>query len=340
MEVGISVIICCYNGATRLPETIRHLAMQQFIENIPFEIIIVNNNSSDNTEKISNNERLKYNCAASFKIINEPNPGLSHARKTGIFAAKYSYSIFCDDDNWLNPDYLQVSFEIMESNSKIGMLGGQSTAVCEIDPPVWFESIKHGYAIGLQSQESGDVTTRGYLWGAGIVLQTKVLTEMYNNGFISLLTDRNGKELSSGGDAEISAWFILLGYKLWYDSRLIFKHFIPEERLSEVYVRRLFEGFALASIKNFPYRRVVHFRSLNLIGRMKLFSKTSLKLILAFIYPSRFKFQYAENLQWLQLTLGGLVIFDSELASVQNMLRKPLRRLEQKSKSYFSQNNQ
>jgi glycosyltransferase involved in cell wall biosynthesis len=333
MEVGISVIICCYNSATRLPETIRHLAMQQFTDNVPFEIIIVNNNSNDNTEEIANKELAKYNCAISFKVINEPNPGLSQARKTGIHSAKYCYSVFCDDDNWLNPDYLQVSFEIMESNSKIGMLGGQSTAVCEIDPPKWFESKKHGYAIGLQGQESGDVTTRGYLWGAAIVLQTNVLTEMYNNGFISLLTDRNAKELSSGGDAEISAWFILAGYKLWYDSRLIFQHFIPKERLSEVYVRRLFEGFALASLKNFPYRRIVHFHSLNLIGKIKLFFKTSLKLILAFIYPSRFKFQYAENLQWLQLTVGGIVTFDSELASVQNMLRKPLKRLKRKTKS-------
>ncbi len=67
--------------------------------------------------------------------------------------------------------------------------------------------------------------------------------------------------------------------------------------------------------------------------------KTLLKIILAYIYPTKFKFQYAENLQWLQLTMGGIVTFDSELGSVQKMLRKPLRRLKRKNKLNFCQSN-
>ncbi|MEI6680703.1 MAG: glycosyltransferase [Mariniphaga sp.] len=323
--IGISVIICCYNSKDRIPETIHHIAIQEVNPNISWEVIIVNNNSNDNTDEIAQTEWLKYNCLASFTIINELNPGQSHARKTGIYAAKYCYSIFCDDDNWLSPDYLQIAFDIMESNNQIGMLGGQGIAVCEINPPVWFENKKNGFAVGLQGTKSGDLTERGYLWGAGVVLRTNVLQEIYNSNFKSLLTGRKGEKLMAGDDSEISAWFRLAKYKLWYDERLKYQHFIPAERLTEEYVKKIWEGFNLASLTITPYYRIIHFRSLNTIGKTKLLSKAFMKIILRFIYPVRFKLQYSENLSYLQIFLGSVVIFDSELASVQNMLKKPLR---------------
>ena len=50
---GISIIICCYNSAKRLHETLKHLALQQVSDTIHWEVILVNNNSTDATTQIA-----------------------------------------------------------------------------------------------------------------------------------------------------------------------------------------------------------------------------------------------------------------------------------------------
>ena len=50
---GVSVIVCCYNSAERLPETLKYLSMQNVPENMPWEIIIVDNNSTDSTNDVA-----------------------------------------------------------------------------------------------------------------------------------------------------------------------------------------------------------------------------------------------------------------------------------------------
>lgn len=324
---GISVIICCYNSAKRIPETLKHLSQQQILGYFQWEIILVNNNSNDTTVEVAMQEWQSYNSKVPFKILNVPEPGKSYAIKAGVFEAKYKYSIICDDDNWLSPDYLQIAFELMESNSQIGMLGGQGIAACEINPPEWFQNKKSDYAVGKQGLESGDITSRYYLWGAGVVFRTNVLIQIYNSGIKSLLTCRKGNELTSGGDSEISAWFILVGYKLWYDSGLIFRHYIPKERLTEDYVNRLQEGFDLASINLICYNKLIKYKQLTFQGKFYLLIKSLLLIILACIYPNRYKSQCSENLSNIQLVMGGKIIFNADMAVVQNMLRVPLKKL-------------
>ena len=93
--IGISIIICCYNSAARLPETIKHLAIQCVPQGILWEVIIVNNASTDDTKLVANAEWAKYNTSAwGFKIVDEQEAGLSFAREKGIRASKFNYIIF------------------------------------------------------------------------------------------------------------------------------------------------------------------------------------------------------------------------------------------------------
>ena len=54
MSKGVSVIVCCYNSALRLPETIRHIVQQETPAEIDWEVVIVNNSSTDNQISIYN----------------------------------------------------------------------------------------------------------------------------------------------------------------------------------------------------------------------------------------------------------------------------------------------
>lgn len=242
---GVSVVICCYNSAARLPETIRHLALQQISADIPWEVIIVNNGSTDDTKEAATRELARYDWKqARYNVVDETKSGLSHARQKGVEEAAYPYVVLCDDDNWLDADYIQAGYEFLERNPAYAAIGGRSEAVFEtgVVAPDWFEEYQMGYAVGPQGEE-GDITARGYLWGAGIIFRKSAYRSVINPAFPSLLTDRKGNELSSGGDSEMCLRFVIVGYKLYYTGKLKFKHFITSNRLTITYREKLWAGF-------------------------------------------------------------------------------------------------
>ncbi|MEQ8580129.1 MAG: glycosyltransferase [Marinoscillum sp.] len=238
---GVSVIVCCYNSTEILPQTLEHLLTQETTESTNWEIIIVDNNSTDSLltflePYLSREERIKY--------VTEEQRGLSHARMKGVASAQYAYLIFCDDDNHLCPNYIQTVFDIFEDNERIGLIGGKSEMLTDPphDIPDWFEAEKHMYAIGNQGQKSGDISTRGFVWGSGMGLRKEVINWIRLQRIKSLLTDRSGDTLSSGGDSEICYWYLFAGYGIWYDERLTFYHHITPERLNKSYLVRLKQG--------------------------------------------------------------------------------------------------
>jgi glycosyltransferase involved in cell wall biosynthesis len=60
---GVSIIVCCYNSAERLPETLKHLALLESNEDVNWELIIVDNNSSDTTIVVCKEECKKFELA-------------------------------------------------------------------------------------------------------------------------------------------------------------------------------------------------------------------------------------------------------------------------------------
>lgn len=257
---GVSIIICCYNSAARLPETLKHLALQQVPSHINWEIIVVNNASTDDTVDVAHLEWQKYNLPdLNYRVVDQPLPGLSNAREKGVEASTYEYLIFCDDDNWLDENYVFESFISLEDNYSAGVVGGNGTPLCEIPPPDWFNEYKEYYATGPQAELINnytitDITTKKrYVYGAGAVFRKKALENLKNINFKNLLSDRIGCKLISGGDNELSYTLIIMGYKVLYNPKLQFKHFIPKERLSWAYFLKLNEGYGYSNILLLPY---------------------------------------------------------------------------------------
>ncbi len=239
MHKGISIIICTYNGKSRLAKTLEHLAHQQI--HCATEIILVDNASTDGTKAFADQWWLKNgNQDIRYHSYEQPIPGKSYAQELGYEKATYEYLLVCDDDNWLNPNYVQTAYEIMESNPEIGALGGWCEAVFENKKPEWFDTYARYYAVSKQGTVSGDVThKKGCLYGAGMVLRKSHWEYLNHLGFKPLLTCRKGNTLSSGGDTEYSYVLRLLGYKMWYDERLYFQHFMPQGRLNLDYIKRI-----------------------------------------------------------------------------------------------------
>jgi len=254
-SVGVSVIVCCYNSQDRLPETIRHLALQNVTEDTEWEIIIVNNASTDYTKEVAIREWENYNSKAPFRVVDQPKPGLSAARLKGIETACYEYLLFCDDDNWLQADYVSKAFDIIHENEEIGALGGVGRPAFEIEPPSWYNKRKEiMYALGEQGEQNGDITdTKGYVYGAGMVVRYSAIEIIKKSGFTPTMSGRYKNSLLSGEDNEICYAIRLAGYRIWYNNTLLFKHYIPKERLDWEYYLRLKEMGMMSGVYLRPY---------------------------------------------------------------------------------------
>lgn len=239
---GLTIALCCYNSADRLQPTLTHIAYQQVDQGLQLEILIINNASTDNTATRAVALWTALHSKFSFRIIDELRPGLSHARQRAIQEAANELILFCDDDNWLAPDYVQQAYSLMMEDAAIGVLGGCGFEVPEVDVPAWFKKYKSSYALGPQAVKEGYMGDENNIYGACMVLRRSVLMKLFELGFESLLTGRKGESLTSGEDIEMCIWHRMVGYKIYYSEALTFKHFIPKSRLTESYfLKRSYE---------------------------------------------------------------------------------------------------
>ena len=248
MSEGMSVIICCYNSAPRLPRTLEHLALQH-TPSLPWEIVLVDNRSTDDTRRtaVETWSRLGRHDVP-LHVVDQPVPGLSYARQKGVEASRYALLLFCDDDNWLSPNYVEDAFRILHARADIGALGGTGQAVADVPLPSWFEAYKACFACYPQGKQEGELSgTNAFLYGAGLVVRRDALDRLAQKQFKPILPDRVGSKLSSGGDTELSYALRLTGYKLWYSEKLMFQHHLPASRLTEQYLYRLVSALAYCS---------------------------------------------------------------------------------------------
>jgi len=265
METGVSVIICCYNSAARISETLKYLFYQSTPDSVKWEIVLVDNASTDSTKVTASKLwRELGRSDVRLKVVDQPVQGLSFARSKGIDSAGYSIIIFCDDDNWPESNYVSDAFSILNADPQLGALGGTGIAVSDSSLPDWFEQYRACYACYAQGDSDGVLAgVSASLYGAGMVIRREALAKLNEKKFKPLLTDRVSGKLTSGGDTELSYAIRLIGYKLGFSKKLKFYHFLPSTRLTEKYLYRLNESLAYCSGSLIMYKYVLMGKEVN-----------------------------------------------------------------------------
>lgn len=237
---GVSVILCCYNSANRLPETLKYLAKQKTTSAFPWEIILVNNNATDNTVETAITLWEALGEPVPMQVVDEVNPGLSFAREKGMSVAAYTVFLFCDDDNWLQQDYVETVFTTFSENPELGALGGWSEAAFEAEKPEWFDVFSGNFAVGKPIPETGLLDTANqFIYGAGLALHKDAIQKLKEKGFKNILTDRKGNQLSSGGDVEFIYGLKLIDIPVMFNEALFFYHYMPKARMQWEYLIKL-----------------------------------------------------------------------------------------------------
>ncbi|MEK6485902.1 glycosyltransferase family 2 protein [Myroides odoratimimus] len=105
----VSIIVPIYNGEQFLEECIVSMLNQDYTD---YEIILINDGSTDNTEIICNKFKEKD---SRIKYFYQENAGVSVARNNGIKEAKGEWLCFVDSDDYLEPCYLSIFLNALDS---------------------------------------------------------------------------------------------------------------------------------------------------------------------------------------------------------------------------------
>lgn len=312
LQDGVSILIACYNGGNRLDKTLDYLYNNLKNININNQVIIIDNNSSDNTyyNAINICNMLKFK---DYIVEKEPKPGKDNAIKLGYSLCKYKYVAIVDDDNWLINNFIETAYEFMRSHKKCAVVGGYGIPIFETSPPEWG---KNGFACGPQGIGIENISNKqGWVYGAGSVYNLEILNRLYESGFKHCLgTQRYGKVDVSGEDVELCYSLRLIGYEIWYNENLKFYHFMPAGRIIESRLLSLKRGDGIQAFTLDMYAKclISPNSKINRIWFYKYLIKFTYESVISLkgIITNKNKFQRKSNFQTVKYRLKTLLNFN------------------------------
>ncbi|MBU1567474.1 MAG: glycosyltransferase [Proteobacteria bacterium] len=237
MPVEISAIICTRNRAAFLEKCLCGL-IKQTLNSDRYEIIVVDNGSTDNTPEIL----FKFADNPLVHVVTEPIAGLSRARNRGLKEAKSLYVGYIDDDAVPCERWLEAALEAFQgSNPEPDWVGGPVTLEWEVEKPVW---INEELSAPLGWVNWGDsprpLTASEWLIGANSCFRKDCLEKF--GGFDERL-GRKGSSLLSGEEIQIKKKIEATGGMLYYHPDVTVRHFVPAARVkTSWFYRRYFWG--------------------------------------------------------------------------------------------------
>ena len=131
----ISVILCTYNRDKYIYNVLKSVAENDFPHS-EFEIVLVNNNSTDTTESECQRFVADYPDIA-FRYCVEKSQGLSYARNCGIRQSAGDLLVYVDDDATVNKEYLGTYARFFAEHPDAVAAGGPILPVYETEEPAW-----------------------------------------------------------------------------------------------------------------------------------------------------------------------------------------------------------
>ena len=225
----ISVVLCTYNRCESLRNSLKSVLASQLPPSVDWEIVVVDNNSSDQTAKAV--EQISAIVPSRIRYLFEPRPGKSHALNAGICAAGGDVIAFMDDDVTVGPTWLRNLTAPLESGAWAGV-GGRVIPEWRLPPPSWLPV--QDVLGALVSFDLGDLAgpLREPPFGTNMAFRKAVFKKY--GGFRLDLGPQPGCEIR-GEDSEFGHRLLSAGEQLWYEPNALVYHPVPEDRCHPEY---------------------------------------------------------------------------------------------------------
>jgi len=229
--VDFTVAIPTYNGEKRLPELLERLRSQTGTEHFTWEIIVVDNNSADNTAKVVREYQANWPTTSLLKYSFEAEQGAAFARQRAVEEARGTFIGFLDDDNLPSANWVAAAYAFGQAHPRIGAYGSQIHGQFETEPPEYLKKFACFLAIIERGSQAHRYEPKKKMLppGAGLVVRKQAWRE---NVPRRLVLNHKGKESGlASEDLEALLHIQQAGWEIWYNPQMCVYHQIPHWRL-------------------------------------------------------------------------------------------------------------
>jgi len=273
----LSVIIPTRNRGTLLQLALQSLQTQTLSAD-SFEVLVIDNGSTDNTKQIVAAFQKKL---GNIRYFFDPTPGLHVGRHLGMKMAKSKILVYADDDIKAFPTWLEGIAESFQ-DQKVALVGGKNLPKFESDPPDWilkmWEKNKNGerilgYLSILDLGDTKKVIPPYHVFGCNFSIRKSVLLEA--GGFHPDAMPQELIRYRGDGETHVSRFIEKEKMQAIYNPEASLYHIVPKERLTEEYFRKraYLQGISdsYTKIRNDVHNRV--FKANHLIWLLRLYRK-------------------------------------------------------------------
>lgn len=247
--MDITVAICTYNGAEEVPFVLDHLHEQEDVENVQWEVLVVDNNSTDATEAVVRERQEAWGRDAELRYAFEGRQGKSYALQTAVEEARGTWIAFLDDDNLPAPNWVAAAYRFAETHPRAGAFGGQIHGRFEEEPPTSFGLVKPLFALNERTDEicySAGRTLQFAAPGAGLVVRRTAWKESVPDTGLEFKGPTGDSRGTLGEEFELQWRLYQNDWEIWHDPEMHLDHKIPSERLEEEYLEDFFRAIGLS----------------------------------------------------------------------------------------------
>ncbi|MGB3508424.1 MAG: hormogonium polysaccharide biosynthesis glycosyltransferase HpsE [Microcoleaceae cyanobacterium] len=243
-KINFTVAIPTYNGETRLPDVLERLKSQINTENFSWEVIVVDNNSTDITAKVVQAYQSDWPKSIPLRYAFAPKQGAAFARQRAVEKARGEFIGFLDDDNLPDPEWVAQAYTFGKNNPQVGAFGSQIHGDffeqnSESELPKKFKEIACYLAIVERGNQPRLYEPKHKILppGAGVVVRKHAWEKAVPK---TLFLNHTGKGAGlASEDLEALINIQQAGWEIWYNPAMVVYHKIPNSRLKKDYLLTL-----------------------------------------------------------------------------------------------------
>lgn len=249
----VSIVVATYNRCEFLQQCIDGFYKQDCDKSL-FEILIVDNKSTDNTALVVR-DLIEAYPVLDIKYVMETSQGLSFARNKGINESKYNLIHFFDDDSFATHNYVTEIINTFQNYPNAIAVGGKILLNYFEGRPKWasiyMESIFGLFDIGESEKE---FPRKDYPRGSNMTFKRSVFEEI---GFFDVGLGRKGKIMLGGEEKEIFQRIYQRGFSVIYNPMIVCYHSVPKVRTEFEFIKKQVIGIGISEnirLKNTSFK--------------------------------------------------------------------------------------
>ena len=236
-RLDATILICTYNRSEHLAETLDSLSELRVGPDITWDVLVVDNNSTDDTRTIVERRARAYPVA--LRYLFEGQQGKSNALNSGMAATEARIIVFTDDDVKVLETWLEAAVRPLLERNDIDYTGGPVRPIWGASRPAWLDE-KGNLGGTIAVKDHGDApfifeAQKKTPLGVNMAVRRSLVERI--GGFRPDL-GRNGKSLLGQEQAEFFYRSRQAGARGLYVPEMMLAHFVPAGRLTRSYFRR------------------------------------------------------------------------------------------------------